>query len=68
MTALAMVACAGLALYGLHLLLLFVAERDKRRHAWRVELVEKRALAWRADELAELKSRVQKLELKVSLR
>ena len=36
----------------------------ERKHAWRVELVQLRADAFKADEVEKLSQRVQKLELK----
>ena len=36
----------------------------ERKHAWRVELVQLRADAFKADDIETLKQRVQRLELK----
>lgn len=44
----------------------YLERRDARRHAWRLELLAARAAAWKADEFEGLKSRLQRLELKVS--
>ena len=42
----------------------FLLERESRRHAWRVQLVELRAVAWKADAVEELRQRVVKLEMR----
>lgn len=61
----AVVVVLGL-LVGLRLLLDYAAQRDATRHGWRMELVKARADAWKADNLDELRQRVQRLELKVT--
>lgn len=64
----AAVACilAGAALGGLRLVLDHLRERDALRHRWRMELVEARGTAYRAETLEELRQRVQKLELRTT--
>lgn len=59
------VAC-GVLLAALRLWLDYLRERDATRHRWRMEAVEVRAAAWKADVLEELRQRVQKLELRVT--
>lgn len=61
----AVVACGAL-LAALRLWLDYLRERDAIRHRWRMEAVEARAAAWKADVLEELRQRVQKLELRVT--
>ncbi len=53
-------------LAALRLFLAWHTERDARRHSWRMELVQTRAQAWKADVLEELRQRIQRLELKVT--
>ena len=42
----------------------YLERRDARRHGWRLELLQARAAAWKADEVEALKQRLQKLELR----
>lgn len=52
------------ALVGLRWWLSFLDGREARRHAWRLELVQTKAAAWKADALEELRQRLARLELR----
>lgn len=56
----------GALLAAVRMWLDYLRERDALRHRWRVELVEVRAAAWKADLLEELRQRIQKLELRAT--
>ena len=52
------------ALVALRWWLVFLEARETRRHVWRVELVQAKAAAWKADALEELRQRLGRLELR----
>ena len=60
----ALVACAVAALVALRWWLRYLDDRDARRHQWRVELVQARGTAYKAESLEEVKQRLQRLELR----
>lgn len=52
------------ALVGLRWWLAYLEAKEVRRHTWRIELVQARAAAWKADALEELRQRLARLELR----
>lgn len=52
------------ALVALRWWLAYLESRETRRHAWRLELVQTKAAAWKAEALEELRQRLARLELR----
>lgn len=52
------------ALVAMRWWLAYLDAREARRHSWRLELVQTKAAAWKAEALEELRQRLARLELR----